>query len=163
MANASQTCNVTDCSSGKFLAAGGAILHKGRRFGKLRKPSSSKFLLETSISGPDMPGKFPKRATFRPVLYPSCEDPRSFGTPELACRRNVDWFRNKERPLPSSHRPQLSVITATCRRPALLASCLNQFKNQVYSGFTCEHIVVSDGTDSTARFLAARWGGGPIF
>lgn len=53
---------------------------------------------------------------------------------------------------------QLSVITATHQRPALLAHVLQQFHSQSLAGIRCEHLVVSDGPDPVAKFLAKRWG-----
>ncbi|WP_437225743.1 glycosyltransferase family 2 protein [Planctomicrobium sp. SH661] len=53
---------------------------------------------------------------------------------------------------------QLSIITATCQRPALLAHCLDQFRTQSTGCLKCEQIVVSDGPDPVARSLAKRWG-----
>lgn len=52
---------------------------------------------------------------------------------------------------------QLSVITATCQRPALLGHALQQFRLQSLGDMKCEHIVVSDGPDPMARFLTQRW------
>lgn len=52
----------------------------------------------------------------------------------------------------------LTVIIATCRRPAQLASCLAQFRTQNLGGLRCEHLVVSDGIDPEARWLAAEFG-----
>lgn len=51
---------------------------------------------------------------------------------------------------------ELSVITATRQRPAFLAHCLEQFRNQSTGGLRCEHVVVSDGPDAMARELARR-------
>ncbi len=52
----------------------------------------------------------------------------------------------------------LTVITATCRRPAQLASCLAQFRSQSLGGLRCEHLVVSDGIDPESRWLASEFG-----
>ncbi len=52
----------------------------------------------------------------------------------------------------------LSVITATCQRPAQLAVCLAQFQAQQFGGLRCEHLVVSDGIDPHARWLAKQSG-----
>jgi GT2 family glycosyltransferase len=51
----------------------------------------------------------------------------------------------------------LSVITATCQRPAQLALTLQQFRSQSLGNLQVEQIVVSDGRDDEARFLANRW------
>jgi len=53
---------------------------------------------------------------------------------------------------------QISVITATWKRPAFLAHVLQQFQMQSRGGLRCEQIVVSDGPDPFARFLSTRWG-----
>ncbi|HEY3968477.1 MAG TPA: glycosyltransferase [Planctomycetaceae bacterium] len=45
----------------------------------------------------------------------------------------------------------LSVITATWRRPQLLSLCLRQFQTQSLGHLRCEQIVVSDGPDDRAR------------
>lgn len=52
----------------------------------------------------------------------------------------------------------LSVITATCQRPAFLAHCLRQFQAQCTGGLICEQIVVSDGPDPQAEFLSRQFG-----
>lgn len=52
----------------------------------------------------------------------------------------------------------LTVVTATCQRPQFLAHCLRQFQMQSLGGLKCEHIVVSDGPDERAKFLADRSG-----
>lgn len=52
----------------------------------------------------------------------------------------------------------LTVITATCRRHAQLASCLSQFRNQSLGDLRCEHLVVSDGIDPEARWLVGKFG-----
>jgi glycosyltransferase involved in cell wall biosynthesis len=52
----------------------------------------------------------------------------------------------------------LSVVTATRGRPEWLASCLEQFRRQKVEGLRCEQIVVSDGPDPHAKFLARRFG-----
>lgn len=55
----------------------------------------------------------------------------------------------------------LSVITATWKRPKLLAMCLEQFRRQKKGNLRCEHIVVSDGPDeknrAVAKFFGARY------
>ncbi len=48
----------------------------------------------------------------------------------------------------------LSVITATYKRPKHLAMCLAQFRQQSVGNLRVEQIVVSDGPDPQARFLA---------
>ena len=60
----------------------------------------------------------------------------------------------------SSPKPafDLSVITATCRRPALLANCLSQFQQQSVGILRCQHLVVSDGIDPQARALCRQFG-----
>jgi len=52
----------------------------------------------------------------------------------------------------------LTVITATCRRPVQLASCLAQFQKQSLGELRCEHLIVSDGVDPEARWLAGEFG-----
>ncbi len=52
----------------------------------------------------------------------------------------------------------LSVITATCQRPEFLSHCLHQFAQQSRGGLECEHLVISDGPDGHAKFLAERAG-----
>jgi glycosyltransferase involved in cell wall biosynthesis len=52
----------------------------------------------------------------------------------------------------------LTVITPTCLRPAQLALCLTQFRQQSVGQLRCEHLVVSDGVDPQARFLCQRFG-----
>jgi len=52
----------------------------------------------------------------------------------------------------------LTVITATCQRPAQLANCLAQFRQQSVGNLRCEHLVVSDGIDPQARWLAREAG-----
>ena len=52
----------------------------------------------------------------------------------------------------------LTVVTATCQRPQFLAHCLHQFHLQSLEGLKCEHIVVADGPDEQAKFLAERSG-----
>ena len=62
--------------------------------------------------------------------------------------------------MPTHNRPEidLTVITATRRRPALLASCLAQFRSQSLGELRCEHLVVSDGVDPEVRWLAREFG-----
>lgn len=48
----------------------------------------------------------------------------------------------------------LSVITATRQRPKHLALCLDQFRRQSLGNLRVEQIVVSDGPDPQARYLA---------
>lgn len=48
----------------------------------------------------------------------------------------------------------LSVITATHQRPEFLSHCLEQFRRQSLGGLKVEHIVVSDGPDEHAKYLA---------
>ena len=59
-----------------------------------------------------------------------------------------------------SHRPDydLTVITATCQRPAQLANCLSQFQQQSVGTLRCQHLVVSDGIDPQARSLCQQFG-----
>ena len=52
----------------------------------------------------------------------------------------------------------LTVITATCQRPAQLANCLAQFRQQSSGTLRCEHLVVSDGIDPHAGMLARQFG-----
>ena len=52
----------------------------------------------------------------------------------------------------------LSVITATHRRPKHLAMCLEQFRLQSSGNLRVEQIVVSDGPDRQARYLATAAG-----
>ena len=52
----------------------------------------------------------------------------------------------------------LTVITATCRRPAQLANCLFQFRQQSVGTLRCQHLVVSDGLDPQARSLSRQFG-----
>lgn len=52
----------------------------------------------------------------------------------------------------------LTVITATCQRPAQLANCLAQFRQQSVGSLRCEHLVVSDGVDPQARSLCQQFG-----
>lgn len=47
-------------------------------------------------------------------------------------------------------------MTATFRRPALLAHCLRQFAQQSLGGVVCEQIVVSDGPDPIAQHQARQ-------
>jgi|HubBroStandDraft_1064217.scaffolds.fasta_scaffold02267_2 GT2 family glycosyltransferase len=50
----------------------------------------------------------------------------------------------------------VSVITATKRRPEQLEQCCRQLKRQQLAGLSVEHIVVSDGPDARARAIAAE-------
>lgn len=52
----------------------------------------------------------------------------------------------------------LSVITATSQRSRFLPHCFRQFELQSFGGLNCEHIVVSDGQDMRAKYLAERSG-----
>lgn len=53
----------------------------------------------------------------------------------------------------------LSIITATYKRPALLANCLAAVQRQVCGTLEIEHIVAVDGTDDPASVeLAHRYG-----
>ncbi len=52
----------------------------------------------------------------------------------------------------------LSVITATHKRPEFLSHCLDQFRRQSLGGLLVEHIVVSDGPDEYAKYLANQAG-----
>ena len=52
----------------------------------------------------------------------------------------------------------LTVITATCQRPAQLANCLSQFQQQSVGTLRCQHLVVSDGVDPQARALCQQFG-----
>ena len=52
----------------------------------------------------------------------------------------------------------LTVITATWSRPKHLAHCLAQFAGQSLNGLSAEHLVVSDGPDPRAEFLANLYG-----
>ncbi len=63
-------------------------------------------------------------------------------------------------PMPATARPDydLTVITATCRRPAQLANCLSQFQQQSVGTLRCQHLVVSDGVDPQARALSRQFG-----
>lgn len=54
--------------------------------------------------------------------------------------------------------PDVSIITATWRRPHLLALCLSQANRQKLNGLTVEHIVVSDGPDDQARIITEWFG-----
>lgn len=53
---------------------------------------------------------------------------------------------------------ELTVITATCRRPAQLANCLAQFRQQSVGNLRCQHLVISDGIDPHARVLSQQFG-----
>ena len=50
---------------------------------------------------------------------------------------------------------ELSVVTATWRRPKLLAMCLQQFRAQSTGELRTEHVIVSDGPDPMARAQAS--------
>lgn len=52
----------------------------------------------------------------------------------------------------------LTVITSTRNRPALLEHCLHQFRSQFRGGLRCEMLVVSDGPDPVAAEQALRAG-----
>ena len=52
----------------------------------------------------------------------------------------------------------ITVITATYQRPAQLALCLSQFRQQSVGNLSCEQLVVSDGVDPHARALCERFG-----
>lgn len=53
----------------------------------------------------------------------------------------------------------LTVITATYKRPKHLAMCLEQFHRQSLGELNVEHVVVADGPDApVARFIAKREG-----
>jgi len=54
--------------------------------------------------------------------------------------------------------PDLSVITATCRRPKHLALCIAQFRQQSLGNLRVEQVIVSDGPDPFARHLATDAG-----
>ncbi len=54
--------------------------------------------------------------------------------------------------------PDLTVITATWRRPKMLALCLAQFRQQCITGVRVEHLVVSDGVDARAEAQAVAAG-----
>lgn len=54
--------------------------------------------------------------------------------------------------------PDITVITPTFHRPALLGNCLRQFQQQSVGVLHCEHLVVSDGIDPHARALCSRFG-----
>ena len=56
------------------------------------------------------------------------------------------------------HDFHLTVITATHQRPAQLAACLAQFRQQSVGSLRCEHLVVSDGIDPHARALSQHFG-----
>lgn len=51
----------------------------------------------------------------------------------------------------------LTVITPTCQRPAQLALCLSQFRQQSLGSLRCEHLVISDGIDPQARALCQQF------
>jgi glycosyltransferase involved in cell wall biosynthesis len=52
----------------------------------------------------------------------------------------------------------LSIVTATRGRPKHLALCLAQLRQQSLGDLRVEHLVVSDGPDPQARFLAEAAG-----
>lgn len=52
----------------------------------------------------------------------------------------------------------ITVITPTHNRPAQLALCQSQFRQQSVGSLRCEHLVVSDGIDPHARHLCERFG-----
>lgn len=54
--------------------------------------------------------------------------------------------------------PDLSIITATYQRPKHLALCLAQVRAQSVGDLQLEHIVVADGPDPQARYLAETAG-----
>jgi glycosyltransferase involved in cell wall biosynthesis len=59
----------------------------------------------------------------------------------------------------TTHSPfDLTVITATRQRPAQLANCLAQFRQQSVGDLRCEHLVISDGIDPQARSLCQQFG-----
>lgn len=51
----------------------------------------------------------------------------------------------------------ITVITATHQRPAQLALCLSQFRQQSVGNLSCEHLIVSDGVDRHAHALSGRF------
>lgn len=51
----------------------------------------------------------------------------------------------------------LSIITATRGRPALLWQCCEHVRRQSCHGITVEHVVVSDGRDEESRRIAAMF------
>lgn len=53
---------------------------------------------------------------------------------------------------------QLSVITSTRLRPKHLSLCLEQYRRQSLGNLRVEHIIVADGPDPQARFLAESAG-----
>jgi len=59
---------------------------------------------------------------------------------------------------PKDDNVDLTVITATWQRPKLLALCLAQFQQQKVGSLSVEHVVVSDGPDPLAGFLAEQAG-----
>ena len=52
---------------------------------------------------------------------------------------------------------QLSIITATWKRPQFLMHLLNQVHLQSTEGLTWEHLVVSDGIDPIAKTICASY------
>ena len=62
--------------------------------------------------------------------------------------------------MPSVMKPtyDLTVVTASCQRPAQLANCLSQFQQQCVGTLRCQHLVVSDGVDPQARALSRIFG-----
>lgn len=70
-------------------------------------------------------------------------------------RVSVRFLLGKDSPVADSAF-DLSLITATWRRPKLLAHCLQAVAGQQLGGLKLEHIVVSDGPDRTAEALCAE-------
>lgn len=54
--------------------------------------------------------------------------------------------------------PDLTIITATHLRPKHLALCLAQVRQQSAGNLRLEHVVVADGPDPQARYLATTSG-----
>lgn len=52
----------------------------------------------------------------------------------------------------------LSIIIATCNRPAALATCLQQVRQQAYAGFTVEVIVVDESVGDDNRVTTQQFG-----
>jgi GT2 family glycosyltransferase len=77
-----------------------------------------------------------------------CADPKSWydDAHALELPRDVAAHRN------------ISVITATRRRPQALARCCEQLRQQQLDGLTVEHIIVSDGPDHEAQAIATVFG-----
>lgn len=57
----------------------------------------------------------------------------------------------------------LSVITATRQRPEFLVHCIGMLQSQSLGGLTYEHLIVSDGPDDHARYIADRAGARYLF